>query len=82
MAKIQPISKKFLPVTSYKNAFLFGFLWGGIPCGLVYSALALTLSVTPIDGFLIMLSFGLGTLPTLLAVSGFGFSLVRFLKRI
>jgi sulfite exporter TauE/SafE len=80
-SKLQPLSQKYIPVKNFKSAFLFGFLWGGIPCGLVYSALVLTLSATPIDGFLIMLFFGIGTLPALLAIAGFGFGLARFLRK-
>jgi sulfite exporter TauE/SafE len=79
--KLQPLSQRFIPVKNLKNAFLFGFLWGGIPCGLVYSALVLTLTATPVDGFLIMLFFGIGTLPALLAMAGFGFGLTRFLRK-
>lgn len=79
--KLQPLSQKFIPVQNLKDAFLFGFLWGGIPCGLVYSALTLTLGATPVDGFLIMLFFGIGTLPALLAIAGFGFGLTRILRK-
>jgi sulfite exporter TauE/SafE len=57
--KIQPLSKRFLPIKNLKSAFYFGLLWGGIPCGLVYSALALSLlSGSAYEGGLIMLSFG------------------------
>ena len=42
-------------------------LWGWLPCGLVYSALATALSSgSPQRGALLMLAFGLGTLPNLL----------------
>jgi len=60
--KLQPISQKFLPVTSLKSAFLVGLFWGGIPCGLVYGALSFAiLSGSAIQGGSIMLAFGLGT---------------------
>ncbi len=77
---LSKFSKRFLPVTNVRQALLFGLFWGGIPCGLVYSALALTLTVTLFEGMLIMAFFGLGTLPALLAIAGFGFSLVRILQ--
>ena len=80
-SKLEPFSKKYLPITNYKNAFLFGFFWGNLPCGLVYTALILTLSVSPIDGGLIMLFFGLGTLPALLSIAGFGFGFARFMQQ-
>jgi len=44
-----------------------GALWGWLPCGLVYSALASSLSAgSAARGALMMLAFGLGTLPNLL----------------
>ncbi len=66
---IQPITKHFMPVTNFKQAIPLGFLWGWLPCGLVYTALIWTLSAGgAIEGALIMLAFGLGTLPNLLAM--------------
>jgi sulfite exporter TauE/SafE len=45
-----------------------GALWGWTPCGLVYSMLALALvSGSALRGAMVMLAFGLGTLPNLLA---------------
>src|SRR5690606_30261773 len=50
------------------RAFAVGMLWGWLPCGLVYSTLALALmSGGPADGAIVMLAFGLGTLPNLVA---------------
>lgn len=47
-----------------------GFFNGLLPCGLVYAALAMSLaSGSALSGALIMLSFGLGTVPSLLTVS-------------
>ncbi len=52
--------------------FLVGMIWGLVPCGLVYSVLPLAfLSGDGISGALLMLAFGLGTLPNLLLISGF-----------
>lgn len=49
-----------------------GLVWGFLPCGLVYSVLLTTLfAETPLDGGLIMLGFGLGTLPALLLTGNF-----------
>ncbi len=79
--KIQPISNRFLPIKNLKDALFFGILWGGIPCGLVYSALALALSSANVtEGAAIMLAFGIGTLPSLLAMAGFAMSLIRFMR--
>ena len=65
--QIEPFGKRFFPVRSFPQAFGLGLVWGWLPCGLVYSALALAmLSGSPGHGSLLMLSFGLGTLPMLL----------------
>ena len=65
--RIQPFTKQFMPVYSLKQAVPLGFLWGWLPCGLVYTVLIWTLSAGgAVEGALIMLAFGLGTLPILL----------------
>jgi hypothetical protein len=67
---ISPLSKRFIPVKSPKQALFLGVLWGWLPCGLVYSTLTWSLaSSSAVTGFLIMFFFGLGTLPALLSVS-------------
>lgn len=79
--KLQPIGRRLLPIKNLSGAYFFGLLWGGIPCGLVYGALSLTLGASSIaEGGLIMLAFGIGTLPALLAMAGFATSLVRFFQ--
>lgn len=68
--RIQPYSKRFIPFATPLHALPYGFIWGWLPCGLVYSTLTWSLaSSSPLDGALIMLFFGLGTLPTLVAAS-------------
>jgi len=50
-----------------------GLLWGLLPCGVVYGALLFAMFAgTALGGALVMLGFGLGTLPALVA-AGFGF---------
>ncbi len=67
---LQPLTQRFLPIRDLKSAFFTGLLWGGIPCGLVYGALSFAiLSGSMADGALIMLAFGLGTLPSLLLMA-------------
>lgn len=47
---------------------MVGLLNGLLPCGLVYAGLALSLTAeTALEGGLVMLAFGLGTLPAMLA---------------
>lgn len=65
--RLQPLTRRFLPATSVSQALPLGLLWGWLPCGLVYSALASALSAGSAErGALLMLAFGLGTLPNLL----------------
>jgi uncharacterized protein len=66
---LQPYSKPYIPVQNFKQAFLLGSLWGWLPCGLVYSVLIAAIATgNAISGGLLMLAFGLGTLPTLLII--------------
>lgn len=66
---IQPRIGRLLPVDSFAKALLAGGLWGWLPCGLVYSVLVSALaSGSAGQGALLMLCFGLGTLPNLLAM--------------
>lgn len=66
---LQPWSKRFLPVLSWPQALALGAIWGWLPCGLVYSVLVAALaSGSPWRGAALMLAFGLGTLPALLAM--------------
>lgn len=61
---IQPLARKFMPLKTPYHAFPLGFLWGWLPCGLVYSALTLALSTgSTLNSALTMLAFGLGTFP-------------------
>jgi sulfite exporter TauE/SafE len=67
---IQPFSKQLLPLQTPWQGYLYGIVWGWLPCGLIYSTLSWSLaSGHPLQGGLIMLSFGLGTLPAMLALS-------------
>jgi uncharacterized protein len=67
--RLQPLSKKLLPLRSVPHAFALGAIWGWLPCGLVYSVLVAALATgSATQGGLLMLAFGLGTLPTLLAM--------------
>ncbi len=65
--RIQPLTRRFLPARTVAQAFPLGLLWGWLPCGLVYSALATALTAGSASrGAGMMLAFGLGTLPNLL----------------
>ena len=79
---LQPLTKRFLPARSVGQAFPLGLLWGWLPCGLVYSALASSLSAGSAGrGALMMLAFGLGTLPNLLLAGILLARLNEFVRR-
>ncbi len=70
--RLQPYTTRLLPVNTVPRALGLGALWGWLPCGLVYSVLLTSLaSGSAAQGALIMLAFGLGTLPNLLAIGLF-----------
>ncbi|MCS4064786.1 sulfite exporter TauE/SafE family protein [Pseudomonas putida] len=65
---IQPVASRLLPVSSLPRALLLGALWGWLPCGLVYSTLLWAASQGNAGySAALMLAFGLGTWPVLLA---------------
>ena len=65
---IQPVAGRLLPVSSVPRALLLGGLWGWLPCGLVYSTLLWAATQgNAVHSALLMLAFGLGTWPILLA---------------
>ncbi len=67
--RLEPLGRRFLPVRTPAQAFLLGLIWGWLPCGLVYSVLVWSISTAdPVYGGMLLLSFGLGTLPNLLAI--------------
>jgi len=74
--RVQPLTRQFLPARRVSQALPLGMLWGWLPCGLVYSVLAMTLLTgSALRGAATMLAFGLGTLPNLMAA---GLLLVKF----
>ena len=81
----QPLAgfvQTLLPVRTGSDALLLGFLWGLLPCGLIYSALALAVvSGNPLHAALVMLAFGAGTLPAMLLLGVFSGTLVQSLTR-
>ena len=64
---LQPWCRALLPVDRLWRALALGALWGWIPCGLVYSALAWgAATADPVAGGMTMFAFGAGTLPGML----------------
>jgi sulfite exporter TauE/SafE len=67
--RLQPVFGRLLPVRNFPGAVAAGAVWGWLPCGLVYSVLVSALATGDAGwGGLLMLAFGLGTLPNLLAM--------------
>ena len=65
--RLTPLTRHVLPANTLPRAVAAGLLWGAVPCGLVYSALALAASSGNAPaGAAIMLAFWAGTLPALL----------------
>lgn len=65
---VQPLATRLLPVSSLPRALLLGALWGWLPCGLVYSTLLWAASQgNAAHSAVLMLAFGLGTWPVLVA---------------
>jgi uncharacterized protein len=66
--RVQPRAQALFPVRTPARAFGVGLAWGFLPCGLVYSVLATAMVFGgAAGGAAVMLAFGLGTLPALLA---------------
>jgi len=80
--RIQVYGKKLLPVNTLYKAFALGMLWGWLPCGLIYSALAYSAAQS---NFLVsgatMFFFGLGTLPAILASGIFALKIKQILQK-
>ncbi|MEY2633357.1 MAG: hypothetical protein RIR00_2011 [Pseudomonadota bacterium] len=65
--RLQPLARRFIPARTVAQALPLGLVWGWLPCGLVYSALVTAMTAgSATGGALLMLAFGLGTLPNLL----------------
>lgn len=72
---------KFLRGGSRTGVFIAGILTGFLPCGLVYSFLALAAASTSVwKGPLLMTAFGLGTIPVML-VTGAGLTVASMQLR-
>lgn len=61
--RLQPLMGRLLPITKLWQAYAVGLLWGFMPCGLIYTALALAAgSASALSGALLMAVFGLITI--------------------
>lgn len=80
--RLEPLGRRLLPVRTPAQAFGIGLIWGWLPCGLVYSVLVWAMSVGgAAQGGLLLLSFGLGTLPALLSMGTAAAALASFVRQ-
>jgi sulfite exporter TauE/SafE len=79
---VQRLSSHWLPVRHPRQALALGLCWGLMPCGLIYSSLALAATAQSATGAAaMMLLFGVGTLPAMLATSLGAGRIQAFLRR-
>jgi len=83
---VQPLLRRVSPAPGVGfgpgRMLAAGLLWGWLPCGMVYSVLLTAmLSGSAAGGALVMLAFGLGTLPMLLGLGLLGARLRASLRR-
>jgi sulfite exporter TauE/SafE len=80
--RVAPLTTRLLPLRRPRQAFALGGLWGLMPCGLLYGALALAASAdSSARAAEIMAAFGLGTLPIMLTMSALAATVARWLAR-
>ncbi|MBC7453768.1 MAG: sulfite exporter TauE/SafE family protein [Massilia sp.] len=80
--RLRPLMGRIMPLDSSFKMLALGALWGWLPCGMVYSVLlTATLAGSAAGGAAVMLAFGLGTLPMLLALGMAGAKLRGALQR-
>jgi sulfite exporter TauE/SafE len=80
--RVAPAAKGLVPVENLLQALGLGLIWGLLPCGLVYSVLLLAATTTePSSGALVMIAFGLGTMPAMVATGISASKLAQFMSR-
>jgi uncharacterized protein len=78
---LEPWGRRFLPVQTPFHALGLGMIWGWLPCGLVYSVVAFAVTTgDALQGSLLMLAFGVGTLPMMLTLGATANWLVRITR--
>ncbi|MEZ5493663.1 MAG: sulfite exporter TauE/SafE family protein [Pseudomonadales bacterium] len=79
---LQKLAKPLLPANTNLKVFALGLLWGWLPCALVYSTLAWSASrANAVESTALMIFFGLGTAPALLASGIFSQQLKAFFQK-
>ncbi|MDL2716668.1 MAG: sulfite exporter TauE/SafE family protein [Acidobacteriota bacterium] len=80
-ATLKRLGARLTPASTGARAVGVGLAWGFLPCGLVYSVLAMALvSGSAPRGAAVMAAFGLGTLPNLLVAGALVHRLQSFMR--
>ncbi len=80
-ARIAPAARGLVPVQTMPQALGLGLIWGWLPCGLVYSVLLIAATTAePLAGALVMIAFGFGTMPAMLATGVSASKLAGFMS--
>ncbi len=80
--RLEPLGRRLIPVRSLTRAFLYGLVWGWLPCGLVYWALLIAAGAgDPSASAIFMVIFGLATLPGMVA-TGMLVSWIQQIRRL
>ena len=67
---VLPLAVRASSMPGGSGRLLLGLCWGLLPCGMVYSVLLTAAAASsPVSGALVMLAFGVGTLPSMLGMS-------------
>ncbi|WP_188857356.1 sulfite exporter TauE/SafE family protein [Marinobacterium nitratireducens] len=79
---LRPLASRLLPARTPAQAMLLGLVWGWLPCGLIYSTLIWASAAADWrQSALLMLCFGLGTLPAMLTTGLLADQLRRLLAQ-
>lgn len=79
--RIAPAARGLVPVETTTQALGLGLIWGWLPCGLVYSVLLLAATTTDaLGGGLVMIAFGLGTMPAMIATGVSASKIAQFMS--
>jgi sulfite exporter TauE/SafE len=78
---LSPTARRLLSSRSAAGMLGLGALWGWLPCGLTYTMLLAAAGTGQVaEGSLLMLAFGLGTLPAMVAAGAAAGTLQRFTR--
>jgi len=78
---LSPTARRLLSSRSAAGMLGLGALWGWLPCGLTYTMLLAAAGTGQVaEGSLLMLAFGMGTLPAMVAAGAAAGTLQRFTR--